>query len=141
MKVVKMQDIELESENEFTKIFVYKQNVKLFFSKAYDEDTHKHFVVASIPEIEETRTAQISYPFMFDVESERDEFFKNFELGSAKQFIDDLIEHIKAQNDINEQKQKELEGEKEAEEWTEVISVNTDISILEQKLKDDGFKS
>jgi hypothetical protein len=111
MKVVKMHDIELESENEFTKIFVYKENTKLFFSKAYDEETDKHFVVASIPEIAETRTSQISYPFMFDVESDRDEFFQNFNLGSAKEFIEDLIEHIKKQNKINEEKDKEGESD------------------------------
>ena len=94
-------NVKAVSENEFTKAFTYKENVELFFSKAYDEDSDKHFIILSIPKIEEVEAAQINYPFSFETELERDNFFKNFELGWVEQFIEDIIQHIKEQKQTN----------------------------------------
>ena len=96
MKIVKSGDISLESENEFTKIFKYR-DIELFMSKAYDEETDKHFLVASIPEISELQVQTIQLPILYDSELERDESFKNLDTTQAKTFLDNIIEQIKEQ--------------------------------------------
>ena len=96
MKVVKNGEISLESENEFTKVFKYK-DIDLFMSKAYDEDTDKHFLVASMPKIPELNVEMIQLPIQYESEGERDESFKNLDLVQAKNFLDNIISQIREQ--------------------------------------------
>lgn len=113
MKLIKMEDIELISENEFTKIFKYKDNVDIYLSKAVDEETDKHFLVASIPQIEETNTFKLSYPSQYDTIEERDAVFNDFNLNVAKFFIEDLIQTIKNQNKTNQENQNSIDEKNE----------------------------
>lgn len=103
-------NVKVVSESEFTKAFTYKENVELFFSKAYDEDSDKHFILLSIPVIEEVEAGQINYPFGFDSEAQRDEFFKNFELGWVEQLIQDIIQYIKEQKQKTNEKDNDLQS-------------------------------
>ena len=103
MQIVKNGDITLVSENEFTKIFKYNE-IELYVSKAYDEESDRHFLVASIPKIEELNVGNIQQPLVFDSEPTRDKSFDNLDVNIAKSFLDDVIAEI--------QKQK-----KDAEKW------------------------
>lgn len=96
MKIVKSGDISLVSENEFTKIFKYN-DIDLYISKAYDDESDRHFLVASIPKIEELNVGNIQQPFVFENEEARDESFKNLDINVAKGFLDSVIEEIKKQ--------------------------------------------
>jgi hypothetical protein len=113
MKIIKMEDIEIISENEFTKIFKYKDNVEIYLSKAVDEETDKHFLVASIPQIKETNTLNLSYPSQYDTIEQRDSVFNDFDLSVAKFFIEDLIQTIKNQNKINQENQNSIDEKNE----------------------------
>lgn len=101
-KVIRIYNFILESENEFTKIFK-DGNIGIFMSKAYDEDADKHYVVASIPNIEEIDASEIKYPFAFDTSHERDDFFDAFDVKNASEFIRDLVTYIKEQQKIQKE--------------------------------------
>jgi len=103
-KTIRMYNFILESENEFTKIF--KDNdIAIYLSKAYDEDSNKHYVVASVPSISEIDASDIKYPFPFDVEQERNDFFDRFGIKNASEFTNDLVNFIVEQREIqNENK-------------------------------------
>lgn len=106
MKVVRIETI---SENEFTRHFrYYDKEMDLYLSKAYDEEGNKHCLVASIPNIPSLNVMHIQFPFVFEEESERDEFFKSFD---ALEFCNSLYENIKEQiRQANEnEKNKEIE--------------------------------
>jgi len=95
--VVSMFDknkVKIVSENEFTKHYKYEESIDCVLSKAYDEETDKHFLVASIPKIEELNALHIQYPMVFENESERNEHFETF---NAQLFIDNLLEEMKIQ--------------------------------------------
>ena len=96
-KVVSMfnEKVKLISENEFTKHHRYEEKeIDCYLSKAYDEETEKHFLVASIPRIPELNAMHIQYPMVFDTQEERDEFFKNY---NALDFLEYLLEQMEAQ--------------------------------------------
>ncbi len=70
----------LKSSNEFTKVYVNEElEVEMYISKAYDEDTDKHYLVASIPEIKEFSVHKVQLPLEFDTAELRDETFNNFD--------------------------------------------------------------
>lgn len=96
MQIVKNGDITLVSENEFTKIFKYNE-IELYVSKAYDEESDRHFLVASIPKIEELNVGNIQQPLVFDSEPTRDKSFDNLDVNVAKRFLDDVITEIQKQ--------------------------------------------
>ena len=96
MQIVKNGDITLVSENEFTKIFKYNE-IELYVSKAYDEESDRHFLVASIQKIEELNVGNIQQPLVFDSEPTRDKSFDNLDVNIAKSFLDDVIAEIQKQ--------------------------------------------
>lgn len=99
-KVVSMfgennEKIKLISENEFTKHYKYEEkDIDCYLSKAFDEETDKHFLVASIPRIPELNAMHIQYPMVFENEAERNKFFEDFD---ALDFLDYLLEQMKQQ--------------------------------------------
>lgn len=100
MKILKKA--ELVSENEFTKIFKYNE-VEVFLSKAVDEEINKHYMVASIPSIPELQVTHLKYPFVYDTSKQRDEEFNGFDIYSASELVEYLIDFIKTQ----QQKQRD----------------------------------
>jgi len=88
--------LEVISENEFTKAFRYN-NIEMYVSKAYDEDSDKHFLINSIPRIPDVNVEAIQYPMVFENERQRNDTFAELDMFLAKNFIDSLIGTIKAQ--------------------------------------------
>lgn len=73
-----MNKFNLLDKNEFSKTF-RKGAISIYIAKAYDEDTKKHFVVISIPEIEHLNVIKLQLPIAFDFAEQRDLFFDGFE--------------------------------------------------------------
>jgi hypothetical protein len=117
------KEIEMLSRNEFTKVFKYKNEVDMFVSKAIDEEIDKHYFVVSIPDIPETRTLQLTYPWEFDTPEERDFHFEAFDEAKAQKFMEDLIEHIKKQNEINNEAQRKADEKKKDEIKAKIESI------------------
>jgi hypothetical protein len=105
-KVIRIYNFTLESENEFTKIFK-DGDIGIYLSKAFDEDANKHYVVASIPNIEEIDASDIKYPFPFDTTYERDDFFDSFDVKNASEFIRDLVNYIKEQQELQKEQKND----------------------------------
>jgi hypothetical protein len=113
-KLTKIDGMELIAENEFSKTFKYKDEINdidLFIAKAFDDEQDKHYVVASIPFIQETGSERVQFPFIFKDEQDRDNGFLAFDVVFAKSFIPQLIDMIKKQNE-----EKKLKEEQEAQE-------------------------
>ena len=91
---VKLLIPKLEAENEFTKTFKY-EDIDMYVSKAFDEDSDTHYLVFNIPVIPELNISQIQLPVQFNSEKERNEAFKSFDIHQAKKFIDDLINQVR----------------------------------------------
>jgi len=87
------------SENNFTKAFVF-DGTYIFISKAYDEDSDKHFLVNSIPEIREVNAHHVQFPIGFNSEQERDQTFDELDLEAAGELLTVFINSIK-QNAAN----------------------------------------
>jgi hypothetical protein len=117
------KEIEMLSRNEFTKVFKYKNEVDMFVSKAIDEEIDKHYFVVSIPDIPETRTLQLTYPWEFDTPEERDYHFEIFDEAKAQKFMEDLIEHIKKQNEINNEAQRKADEKKKEDIKAKIESI------------------
>lgn len=100
MKVVK--GAELVSENEFSKIFKFN-DIDIYLAKANDEESNGHFIVASIPRIDEVDVSHLQYPFKYDSAEDRDMAFKEFNVIMVEDFIYSVISFIKEQ----QQKQKD----------------------------------
>ena len=119
--VVSMFDnnkVKIVSENEFTKHYKYEEkSIDCYLSKAYDEETDKHFLVASIPKIEELNAMHIQYPMVFENEAERNEHFQSF---NAQLFIDHLLEEMKIQ----------IEKAKEDAEYNAAITVTEEEAAI-----------
>jgi hypothetical protein len=105
MKVVKIESIELIAENEFSKTFKYN-DIELYLAKAFDEETNKHFLVVSIPHIQEVQAEKIQYPIEFPSQEHRDKAFIEFDLPYAKNFINEVIDFIKKQTEENKKNGK-----------------------------------
>lgn len=126
MEIVRTEsekEIEMLSRNEFTKVFKYKNEVDMFVSKAIDEEISKHYFVVSIPDIPETRTLQLTYPWEFDTPEERDFHFEDFNEAKAQKFMEDLIAHIHAQNELNQKAQDYKDQEKKLEIKAKIESI------------------
>jgi hypothetical protein len=108
MKAVPLEPMEsvMLSDNGFTKIFKVRGDIDIFLSKAVDEDTNKHYMVASIREIKELEAHGIQFPFEYLTESERDKDFEKFAEKEAREFVEFSIQFIK---DKEEWKKKEAE--------------------------------
>ena len=111
------EDIKIVSENEFTKHFKWEsKNINCYFSKSYEEETDKHFMVFSIPEIEELGVMHIQEAFAFESETERNDYFQIFGIDLAKEFLQSLIDRIKEkiekakEQDQIEKKEDEFNG-------------------------------
>ena len=87
------------SENNFTKAFIFN-GTYIFISKAYDEDSDKHFLVNSIPEIREVNAHHVQFPIGFNSEQERDQTFDELDLEAAGELLTVFINSIK-QNAAN----------------------------------------
>ena len=73
-----MNNFDLIDENKFSKTY-RKESISIYIAKAYDEDTKKHFVVISIPEIAHLNVIKLQLPIAFDFAEQRDLFFDGFE--------------------------------------------------------------
>ena len=73
-----MENAVLLEKNEFSKTY-RKGAVSIYIAKAYDDDTKKHFVVISIPEIPHLNVLKLQLPISFDYPEQRDLFFDGFE--------------------------------------------------------------
>jgi len=89
------------SDNTFTKQFI-SDDIELYMSKAVDEETDKHYVVASIKEIKQLNVTHIQYPFEFVTIQERDAYYDNFDDSQATDFLKGVVDFI-----INNQKEQE----------------------------------
>jgi hypothetical protein len=70
----------LKSQNDYTKVYENEEHeLEMYISKAYDEDTDKHYLVASIPEIKEFSVHKVQLPLEYETEKLRDESFDNFD--------------------------------------------------------------
>ena len=120
MKVVSMfnknnnEKVKLVSENEFTKHHKYEEkDIDCYLSKAYDEETEKHFLIASIPRIPELNAMHIQYPMVFDNEAERNQFYDDYNpLDFLEFLLAQMTEQIeKAKRDAEETKTEDITTE------------------------------
>jgi hypothetical protein len=109
MKAVPLEQMEsvLHSDNGFTKIFKVRGDIDLFLTKAVDEDTDKHYMVATIREIKELSAHGIQFPFEYSTESIRDEEYNKWLENEARDFVEFSIKFI-----IEKDEWKKEEGEK-----------------------------
>jgi hypothetical protein len=96
MKIIK--GAELISENDFTKIFKFN-DIDVYLTKAVDEDSNSHFLVASVPRIDELDVSHLQYPFKYDTTEDRDMAFKEFNVIMVEDFIYSVIAFIKEQKE------------------------------------------
>ena len=102
------------SENEFTKHHKYEEkDIDCYLSKAYDEETEKHFLIASIPRIPELNAMHIQYPMVFDNEAERNQFYDDYNpLDFLEFLLAQMTEQIeKAKRDAEETKTEDITTE------------------------------
>ena len=117
----KNEKVKIVSENEFTKHYNYEEKeINCYLSKAYDEETDKHFLVVSIPKIQELNASHIQFPMGFENEAERNEYFESF---NALLFIDGLLEQMKIQ----------IENAKKNAEANEQSEITDDIQIITEE--------
>ncbi len=90
----------LLSNNGVTKIFKYN-DIDLYVSKAFDDESDNHFLVCSIKEIPELNVGNLQLPIRFESEEQRDLFFEEF---NGEAFINEMIAQIKSnkENQIDE---------------------------------------
>lgn len=96
MRIIK--DAEFISGNEFSKHFKYG-NIDVYLNKAFDEDSNKHYIIASIPNIEEVNVSHLNYPFQFDTIEERDFDFDDFDGSKVTLLVEGAISFIKEQQE------------------------------------------
>lgn len=106
----------LLSDNGFTKVFKLREDIDLFLSKAVDEDTDKHYMVATIREIKELNAHGIQFPFEYDTESIRDSEYDKWGEGDAREFLEFAIQFIKDKEVFKEEEARKIALMKEKEE-------------------------
>jgi hypothetical protein len=106
----------LISDNGFTKIFKLREDVDLFLSKAVDEDTDKHYMVATIREIKELNAHGIQFPFEYETESLRDSEYDKWVEAEAIEFLEFAIQFIKDKEVFKEEEARKIALMKEKEE-------------------------
>lgn len=95
-KIIEMKKVtsELVSENEFTKVFKI-DDVDMFISQAFDEETNLHYLIISIPEIPKIGVSHIQFPIAFNLKEEMQQAFKEqLTPDWASKFLSDAIQHI-----------------------------------------------
>ena len=115
--------------NDFSKSFEYS-DTKLFIVKAFDEETDKHFVVLSVPEILEVNANNVQFPVSFDSEKERDDAFYEMDEEYAEKVILDIIAEIKFRNAETEKVEAQKKMELELEDLKKKV----------QQLEDENFR-
>jgi len=85
-----MNQFELLDKNEFSKTY-RRGAVSIYIAKAYDEDSQKHFVVISIPEIAHLNVSKLQLPITFDFLEQRDLFFDGFEPDNFMPLLEQKI--------------------------------------------------
>ena len=90
--------VSLVSANDFTKVFLYN-DIEIYISRAYDEDSDKHFLVNSIKSIPSLNVHNIQYPILFESQVQRDDAFNMFDENIAKVHIEGIIVEITKRND------------------------------------------
>jgi hypothetical protein len=135
MKVVHNSSKEVKSKaklieaNDFSKSFEYG-DIKLFIGKAFDEETDKHFVILSLPEIAEVNAHNVQFPVDFNSEKERDDAFYEMNEQYAEVVIGEIVREIKQRNAETEK----VENQKKLE--IEVENLRKEV----QELKDENFR-
>lgn len=85
----------LESQNENTKIYNFNdKEIMLYISRAYDEETNRHFLTYDIPEIASLNVQKISDLKEFESSEVRDMLFKSIDEKYAEIYIKKLVIHI-----------------------------------------------
>ena len=82
MKVVvnNVSKVKMLNSNDFTKQYRWdEKEIDCYVSKAFDEENNHHWLVASIPAIKELNVNHIQFPFIFETEDERNQFFNDFD--------------------------------------------------------------
>jgi hypothetical protein len=106
----------LESQNENTKIFNFNdKEVMLYISRAYDEDTNKHFLTYDIPEISALNVQKISDLKEFESSEVRDLLFESIDEKWVEFYIKKLIIHIN-QNKAKNNPENEITEHEEIKE-------------------------
>jgi hypothetical protein len=115
MKAVPLEPMEsvMLSDNGFTKIFKVRGDIDIFLTKAVDEETDKHFMVASIREIVELQAHGIQFPFQYDTEAERDKDFEKFKEKEARDFVEFSIQFIKDKEEWKKQEAEKIRQNQE----------------------------
>jgi len=84
----------LVSENEFTKVFKIDE-VDMYVSQAFDEESSLHYLICSIPEIPIINVSHIQFPISFNTKQEMQQAFKEQVTPDwASKFLMDAIQHI-----------------------------------------------
>ena len=134
MKVVHNSSKEVKSKaklieaNDFSKSF-HHGDTKLYIGKAFDEETDKHFVVLSVPEILEVNANNVQFPVSFNSEKERDDAFYEMDEEYAEKVILDIIAEIKFRNAETDKVEAQKKMEVELEDLKKKV----------QQLEDENF--
>jgi hypothetical protein len=106
----------LESENENTKIFNFNdKEIMLYISRAYDEETDRHFLTYDIPEISALNVQKISDLKEFESSEVRDLLFESIDEKWVEFYIKKLIIHIN-QNKAKNNPENEITEHEEIKE-------------------------
>lgn len=85
----------LESQNENTKIYNFNdKEIMLYISRAYDEESKRHFLTYDIPEIKELGVQRISDLKEFESAEVRDFLFNQIDEDWVEFYIKNLVIHI-----------------------------------------------
>jgi hypothetical protein len=98
----------LESQNENTKIYNFNdKEIMLYISRAYDEESGRHFLTYDIPEIASLGVQKISDIKEFESEDVRDLLFKSIDERWVEIYIKKLVVHIN-QNSAKNRAENEI---------------------------------
>ena len=135
MKVVHNSSKEVKSKaklieaNDFSKSFKHG-DTKLYIGKAFDEETDKHFIILSLPDIKEANAHNVQFPVNFNSEQERDDAFYEMDEEYAEVVIGEIVKEIKQRNAETEKAENLKKLELEVENLRKEV----------QELKDDNFR-
>ena len=106
----------LESQNENTKIYNFNdKEIMLYISRAYDEETDRHFLTYDIPEISALNVQKISDLKEFESSEVRDLLFESIDEKWVEFYIKKLIIHIN-QNKAKNNPENEITEHEEIKE-------------------------
>ena len=100
----------LESQNENTKIYNFNdKEIMVYISRAYDEESNRHFLTYDIPEIASLNVQRISDLKEFESAEVRDFLFNQIDEDWVQFYIKNLVIHInknKAEEKVEEEEPK-----------------------------------